>query len=59
VIDVGSPKEKEDEIERKVKAALDTLVDPAGSFYRFGMANSLLVRAKVAQGNGHTKGGDQ
>ena len=59
VTDVGTPKEDEEEIERKAIEAFDTLVDPAGSFYRFGMSNSLLVRAKVAPGNGHTKGGDQ
>ena len=46
VISAGDPKEEEQEIERKIDAAIGTLVDPAGAFYRFGMAGSLLIRAR-------------
>jgi F420-non-reducing hydrogenase small subunit len=52
---VGAPKEEESEIERKINAAMDTLVDPAGTFYRFSMANSLLIRARN-RNNGARKG---
>jgi len=48
VINVGAPGEDEKELERKIGAVMDTLVDPAGTFYRFSMAHSLLQRAKVA-----------
>jgi F420-non-reducing hydrogenase small subunit len=46
VISAGDPKDEEQEIERKIDAAIDTLIDPAGTFYRFGMAGSLLIRAR-------------
>jgi hypothetical protein len=54
VIDSQDP----DEIER----ILDGLVDPAGQFYRFSLAGSLLRAAKPAwkgngtRGNGGTEG---
>jgi F420-non-reducing hydrogenase small subunit len=47
VTNAGAPREDEQEIERKVSAAMDTIADPAGTFYRFSMANSLLRRARV------------
>jgi hypothetical protein len=34
---------------------MDTLVDPAGTFYRFNMAHSLLQRMR-AEANGHGNG---
>jgi F420-non-reducing hydrogenase small subunit len=52
VTDAGTPKEDEKEIQRKVSAAMDTLADPAGTFYRFSMARSLLIRAKNSNGLG-------
>lgn len=51
VVAAGTPGEDEAEIERKIEEAMDTLVDPAGTFYRFNMAHSLLQRVK-ANGNG-------
>jgi F420-non-reducing hydrogenase small subunit len=39
VIDSNDPDE--------IDSILDTLVDPAGTFYRFGLAHSLLGRAKI------------
>ncbi len=47
ILGVGKPGEDEAEIERQLDAVMDTIVDPAGTFYRFSMAHSLLRRAKV------------
>lgn len=55
-VGVGAPEEEEQEIERSISDVMDTLVDPAGTFYRFGMAHSLLRRARIS-GNGHEQGG--
>jgi F420-non-reducing hydrogenase small subunit len=46
-LNVGGAGESEAELERKMAAALETLVDPAGTFYRFSMAHSLLRRSKA------------
>lgn len=46
VVAVGKPGEEEAELETAIDAAMDTLADPAGTFYRFGMAHSLLRRAR-------------
>jgi F420-non-reducing hydrogenase small subunit len=56
VIDAGIPGEKEDEIERQIRTAVDTLADPAGTFYRFSMAHSFLNR-KRANGHHTSEGG--
>jgi F420-non-reducing hydrogenase small subunit len=53
VVKAGEPKEEEHEIERKINAAMDTLADPAGTFYRFGMSSSLLARAKTNGSSNH------
>lgn len=47
VLDVGPNTDNEVELERKVDQVLDTLVDPAGTFYRFSLAHSILHRARV------------
>ena len=52
VIDVGDYEGNEEKYEEKVQAAIDTIPDPAGTFYRFSMAHSLLIRARVDNGNG-------
>lgn len=51
VIGAGDPHMEEDELEREIEAVLDTIPDPAGTFYRFSMAHSQLQRSKV-NGNG-------
>ncbi len=56
ITDVGTPKEDEHELERKIGAVMDTLADPAGTFYRFSLAHSLLTRARIASRNGDGKG---
>jgi F420-non-reducing hydrogenase small subunit len=52
VIGVGDPSMDEDELEREIQAVVDTIPDPAGTFYRFSMAHSLLRRANLNGGNG-------
>lgn len=47
VLDADTPEE--------IDAILDTLPDPAGYFYRFGLARSMLHRTALAQENGHKR----
>ena len=52
-IDVsGKPGDDEHELARRVEEAIASIVDPAGTFYRFSMAHSLLRRVKM---NGERK----
>jgi F420-non-reducing hydrogenase small subunit len=53
VLGAGEVGMEEDELEEKIQAVVDTIPDPAGTFYRFSMAHSLLRRVKV---NGNGKG---
>jgi F420-non-reducing hydrogenase small subunit len=53
VIGAGDPTMDEHELESRIEAVVDTIVDPAGTFYRFSMAHSLLQRANT---NGNGKG---
>lgn len=53
VIGAGNPEMEEDDLEREIQAVVDTIPDPAGTFYRFSMAHSLLRRANL---NGNEKG---
>jgi F420-non-reducing hydrogenase small subunit len=55
VVGVGAAGEDEHEMAKRLDALMDTLADPAGTFYRFSMAHSLLKRVRV-NGNGD-KGG--
>lgn len=52
VIDVGDFEGDEEKFAEKIQQAVDTIPDPAGTFYRFSMAHSILKRAKVNGGNG-------
>ena len=52
VIAAGKPGTPEHELEREINAVVDTLVDPAGTFYRFSMAHSLLGRTRTSDGEG-------
>jgi F420-non-reducing hydrogenase small subunit len=47
VIDARTPEE--------IDEILDTLPDPAGYFYRFGLAHSLMGRTRLEQDNGNKK----
>lgn len=46
VVNVGSPGESETEMANKITKVMDTLADPAGTFYRFSLAHSLLRRKR-------------
>ncbi len=47
VMTVGDPHEDESVLEEKIEDAMKTIVDPAGTFYRFSMSHSLLQRARI------------
>ncbi len=51
VIGAGSPEMEEEDLELEIQAVVDTIADPAGTFYRFSMAHSMLRRVRV-KGNG-------
>jgi F420-non-reducing hydrogenase small subunit len=53
VIGVGSADMEEADLDREIEAIVDTIADPAGTFYRFSMAHSMLRRVRV---NGNGKG---
>jgi F420-non-reducing hydrogenase small subunit len=48
---VGEPGDEEEELEHNIAEAMKTLADPAGTFYRFSMAHSLLRRTKANGGD--------
>ncbi len=56
VIKTNSAAHDEAGLEAEIDAILDTLVDPAGTFYRFSMATSMLGRARTS-GNGYKSNG--
>ncbi len=56
VLDAGQNGDTDAELEQKLDEVLDTLVDPAGTFYRFSLAHSILHRARI--GNGASSNGD-
>lgn len=47
VIAAGSPRQSEPELVAEVEAAMSTVIDPAGTFYGYSLAHSLLRRARV------------
>lgn len=56
IVGVGAAGEEEYVLNEKIDAVMDTLADPAGTFYRFSMAHSLLRRART---NGNRSNGGQ
>ena len=52
VIGAGHEDLDEAESEKQIQEVVDTIADPAGTFYRFSMAHSLLQRAKVKGSTG-------
>lgn len=48
VVAAESPEPDEAAQAQAIAAVMDTLADPAGTFYRFSLAHSLLQRARVA-----------
>jgi F420-non-reducing hydrogenase small subunit len=53
VLNVGGPGQDLEKMEQQLEEVMDTIVDPAGTFYRFSMSHSLLRRAKINGRNGH------
>ena len=51
VMAVGSAEHKEQSLRKQVEEAMQSVVDPTGSFYRFSMARSLLKRARSTETN--------
>ncbi|NOX60828.1 MAG: oxidoreductase [Chloroflexi bacterium] len=49
VIDAGEAGMEEAELDRVIEEAVATIPDPAGTFYRFSMAHSILRRANDSQ----------
>lgn len=47
VMSVGESTDGEVALEQQIQDAIETLVDPAGTFYRFSMAHSLLRRIRA------------
>ena len=51
VLDVGDETMEDEELEHKIQEVVDTIADPAGTFYRFSMAHSILRRVKNGKGD--------
>lgn len=47
VLNVGGPGQDVEKMEQQLEEVMDSIVDPAGTFYRFSMSHSLLRRAKI------------
>jgi F420-non-reducing hydrogenase small subunit len=52
VVGVGDPHMDEAALEKELETVMDSLADPAGTFYRFSMAHSLLRRARNGENAG-------
>jgi len=55
VTDVGTAKDGEHTAEQNIKAVMDSVADPAGTFYRFSLSHSLLNRARQTNSTGKGK----
>ena len=51
VLNAGDETMEEAELEHKIQDVIDTIADPAGTFYRFSMAHSILRRVKNGKGD--------
>jgi len=60
VLEVGETTDTDEELEVKLDHALEALVDPAGTFYRFSMSHSILHRMRTVgdDSNGGDEGGN-
>lgn len=50
ILDVGHESMDEDVLEELIQDAMESIADPAGTFYRFSMAHSILKRVKNGKG---------
>ncbi len=55
VVSLGKIGDNEHELDQQLDELMDSIADPAGTFYRFSMSHSILHRARVP-GNGQKKG---
>ena len=55
VVSLGKVGDNERELDQQLDEVMDSIADPAGTFYRFSMSHSILHRARVP-GNGQKKG---
>jgi len=55
VVQAGAETESEAELRARIDECMGGLVDPAGTFYRFSMAHSLLHRARRLREHGGSK----
>jgi F420-non-reducing hydrogenase small subunit len=46
VVGIGAAGMEEHELNERISTAINSLPDPAGTFYRFSMAHSLLKRVR-------------
>jgi len=51
VMNAGDETMEDAELEHKIQEVIDTIADPAGTFYRFSMAHSILRRVKNGKGD--------
>lgn len=51
VMNAGDETMEDAELEHKIQEVVDTIADPAGTFYRFSMAHSILRRVKNGKGD--------
>ena len=51
VVNAGDETMEDDELEHVIQEVIDTIPDPAGTFYRFSMAHSILRRVKNGKGD--------
>jgi F420-non-reducing hydrogenase small subunit len=49
VMAAGAVGDSEEKMRQEIESAMSTLVDPAGTFYRFSLAHSLLQRARATE----------
>ncbi len=52
IVEYGKPGDDVAKLERQLDEVMDTIADPAGTFYRFSMAHSLLRRSKNGKNGG-------
>ncbi len=49
VLDVGKTGDSDEALDKALDEVMETLVDPAGTFYRFSMSHSILHRARLKE----------
>jgi F420-non-reducing hydrogenase small subunit len=55
IMETGHAGKTEDQLDQEISDLVDTIVDPAGTFYKFSLAHSLLRRARPLEGRKEKK----